>query len=120
MPSGEVAKIISRRTRALMYASRLGVRIVKQWFYDRCPQQASALTYQTTLSLVPLLALVFAALRQTRSLDVQSQLVSFISQQILPGMDDVVGHLQEFSDKVATGATGVGLIFAVVTTFLTF
>ena len=121
MPSGEMAAIISRRARAGVYISRLGVRIVKQWFADRCPQQAAALTYQTTLSLVPLLALVFAGLRQTRSLDVESKLVDFISNQILPDMDGVVGHLQAFSDKVATGATGaLGLVFTVATTFYLF
>ena len=121
MPSGEMAKVISRRARAGVYVSRLGVRILKQWLTDRCPQQAAALTYQTTLSLVPLLALVFAGLRQTRSLDVESHLVDFLSTQILPDMQGVVDHLQAFSDKVATGATGaIGLIFAVATTFYLF
>jgi membrane protein len=121
MPSAEMAAMFSRRARATVYFSRLGVRIIKQWVRDRCPQQAAALTYQTTLSLVPLLALVFAGLRQTRSLDVESQLVNFISNQLLPDMDGVVEHLQTFSDKVATGATGaLGLIFAVATTFYLF
>jgi membrane protein len=121
MPSGEMAKVISRRARAGVYVSRLGVRILKQWLTDRCPQQAAALTYQPTLSLVPLLALVFAGLRQTRSLDVESHLVDFLSTQILPDMQGVVDHLQAFSDKVATGATGaIGLIFAVATTFYLF
>jgi membrane protein len=121
MPSGEMAKVISRRARAGVYVSRLGVRILKQWLTDRCPQQAAALTYQTTLSLVPLLALVFAGLRQTRSLDVESHLVDFLSTQILPDMQGVIDHLQAFSDKVATGATGaLGLIFAVATTFYLF
>ncbi len=121
MRDGEMAKLISRRARAGLYITRLAIRIVKQWLHDRCPQQAAALTYQTTLTLVPLLALVFAALRQTRSLDVESQLVSFLSTQILPDMDGVVGHLQAFSDKVATGATGaLGLIFTVATTFYLF
>jgi membrane protein len=119
--SREMAALISRRTRAAIYVTRLGIRIFKQWLADRCPQQAAALTYQTTLSLVPLLALVFAGMRQTRSLDVESQLVSFISTQILPDMEGVVSHLQSFSDKVATGATGaLGLVFAVVTTFYLF
>jgi membrane protein len=118
---GEVAAVISRRALAGIYLSRLAVRIVKQWLHDRCPQQAAALTYQTTLSLVPLLALMFAGLRQTRSLDVESQLVSFISTQILPDMDGVVGHLQAFADKVATGAAGgLGLAFTVATTFYLF
>ena len=79
LPSGEMATLISRRARAGVYFSRLGIRIVKQWVRDRCPQQAAALTYQTTLSLVPLLALVFAGLRLTRNLDVESRFVDFIS-----------------------------------------
>ena len=121
MPSGEMAALISRRARAGVYFSRLAVRIVKQWMRDRCPQQAAALTYQTTLSLVPLLALVFAGLRLTRNLDVESRFVDFISTQILPDIDGVVGHLQTFSDKVATGAAGgVGLAFTLATCFYLF
>jgi membrane protein len=121
MPSGEMAALISRRARAGVYISRLGIRILKQWLADRCPQQAAALTYQTTLGLVPLLALVFAGLRQGRSLDAESQLVDFISTQILPDMEGVVGHLQAFSDKVATGAAGgLGLAFTVATCFYLF
>jgi len=121
MPSHEMAKVISRRARAGIYASRLAVRIVKQWLADRCPQQAAALTYQTTLSLVPLLALVFAGLHMTHNLDVESHLVDFISTQILPGMDGVVGHLQAFSEKVAVGAAGgLGLAFTLATCFYLF
>jgi len=67
---------------------------------------------------VPLLALVFAGLRLTRNLDVESRFVDFISTQIFPDMDGVVGHLQTFSDKVATGAAGgVGLAFTLATCF---
>ncbi len=121
MPSGEMSALISRRARAMVYFSRLGVRIIKQWMRDRCPQQAAALTYQTTLSLVPLLALVFAGLRLTHSLDVQSHLLRFISSQIFPDIDGLVEHLQDFSDKVATGAAGgLGLAFTVGTCFYLF
>jgi membrane protein len=94
---------------------------MKQWVRDRCPQQAAALTYQTTLSLVPLLALVFAGLRLTHNLDVQSRFVDFLSTQVLPDMDTVVEHLQGFSDKVATGAAGgIGLAFTLATCFYLF
>jgi len=48
MPSGEMTALISRRARAGVYFSRLVLRIIKQWVRDRCPQQAAALTYQTT------------------------------------------------------------------------
>jgi membrane protein len=117
----EVAAVFSRRARAALYFSRLGVRIVKQWIHDRCPQQAAALTYQTTLSLVPLLAIVFAGLRLTHNLDVQSSLVEFLSKQIFAGLDGVVEQLQGFSDKVATGAAGgLGLAFTLGTCFYLF
>jgi len=120
-PSGEMAMRISRRAQAGIYFSRLLVRIMKQWVRDRCPQQAAALTYQTTLSLVPLLALVFAGLRLTHNLDVQSRFVDFLSTQVLPDMDPVVEHLQGFSDKVATGAAGgIGLAFTLATCFYLF
>jgi membrane protein len=116
-----MAALISRRARAGVYFSRLVLRIIKQWMRDRCPQQAAALTYQTTLSLVPLLALVFAALRLIQNLDAQSRLVEFMSTQIFPDMDSVVEHLQSFSDKVATGAAGgVGLAFTLGTCFYLF
>lgn len=114
--SKEMMANLSHSTRIAMYITRLTVRIVKQWVRDRCPQQAAALTYQTTLSIVPLLALVFAALRQTRNLDVESQFVSFISGQVLPNMDGVVEQLQTFADKVSTGAAGgLGLAFTIGT-----
>src|SRR5512144_1801405 len=117
-PSHEVAVIVSRRARAGLYLIRLGLRIIKQWVRDRCPQQAAALTYQTTLSMVPLLALVFAALRQTHNLEAQSRLVEFISTQVLPDMGDVVNQLSAFSEKVATGALGgLGLAFTVATCY---
>ena len=117
----EMAAAISRRARAALYFSRLGVRVVKQWMHDRCPQQAAALTYQTTLSLVPLLALVFAGLRLTHNLDVQSSLVEFLSGQIFPQVEGVVEQLQSFSDRVATGAAGgLGLAFTLATCFYLF
>jgi membrane protein len=117
----DVAAVLSRRARALLYVSRLSVRIVKQWVHDKCPQQAAALTYQSTLSLVPLLALVFAGLRLTHNLDVQSSLVEFLSGQILPDVDGVIEQLQSFSERVATGAAGgLGLAFTIATCFYLF
>jgi membrane protein len=121
IPSSEVADMFSRRARVGLYISRLGVRIVKQWVRDRCPQQAAALTYQTTLSLVPLLALVFAGLQLTSNLDVQSRLVDFLSTQIFPDMGNLVEHLQAFSSRVSTGAAGgLGLAFTLGTCFYLF
>ena len=117
-PSHEMAAVLSRPDRAALYLARLGLRIIKQWVRDRCPQQAAALTYQTTLGLVPLLALVFAILRLTHNLEAQSRLVEFISTQALPDMGDVVSELASFSEKVATGAAGgLGLAFTLATCY---
>ena len=117
-PSHEMAAVLSRPDRAALYLARLGLRIIKQWVRDRCPQQAAALTYQTTLGLVPLLALVFAILRQTHNLEAQSRLVELISTQALPDMGDVVSELASFSEKVATGAAGgLGLAFTLATCY---
>jgi membrane protein len=117
-PSHEVAAMLSRRARAGLYLVRLGLRIIKQWVRDRCPQQAAALTYQTTLGMVPLLALVFAALRLTGNLEAQSRFLEFISTQVLPDMGDVVSQLASFSEKVATGALGgMGLAFTLATCY---
>jgi len=114
----EVVAVLSRPARAVIYLVRLGLRIIKQWMRDRCPQQAAALTYQTTLGLVPLSALVFAALRLTHNLEAQSRLVEFISTQVLPDMGDVVSELASFSEKVAVGAAGgLGLAFTIATCY---
>ena len=117
-PSHEMVAVLSRPARAGVYLARLGLRIIKQWVRDRCPRQAAALTYQTTLGMVPLLALVFAILRQTRNLEAQSRLVEFLSTQVLPDMGDVVSELESFSEKVATGAAGgLGLGFTLATCY---
>jgi membrane protein len=114
----DMAAVLSRPDRAVLYMARLGLRIIKQWVRDHCPQQAAALTYQTTLGLVPLSALMFAALRLTHNLEAQSRLLEFISTQVLPDMGDVVSELASFSEKVAVGAAGgLGLAFTIATCY---
>ena len=66
-------------------------------------------------------ALVFAGLRLTRNLDVESSLMEFLSGQILPAVDGVIEQLQSFSNRVATGAAGgLGLGFTIATCFYLF
>jgi membrane protein len=109
------ADMLSSRARAGLYLARLGIRILKQWARDRCPQQAAALTFQTTLSLVPVLAIALFVLRSTGALDAQSRLVDFLARQVLPDLGDLAGQLQSFSEKISTGAAGgVGLAFTFV------
>jgi membrane protein len=114
LPVGEA---LSRRARAAVYLARLVLRILKQWANDRCPLLATALAFQTTLSLVPVLAIAFAMLRASGALAVESQLLEFLSNEVFLD-DDIVSHLRGFSEKISTGAAGPGgLAFTFVTCF---
>jgi membrane protein len=108
---------LSSRARATVYLARLFVRILKQWAQDRCPQLAAALAFQATLSLVPVLAIAFAVLRAFGALAAESRLVEYLGNEVFLDAD-LVHHLQEFSEKISTGAAGPGgLIFTFVTCF---
>src|SRR5690242_6611113 len=96
------------RVRAGVYAARLGVRILKQWARDKCPQQAAALSFETALSLVPVLAVALALLRSTGASAAEDELIGFVANQMLPGLDDVATQLRHFADRVTTGAMGAG------------
>ena len=84
---------LSRRGRAALYLTRLGLRILKQWARDKCPQQAAALAFKTALSLVPVTAIAFTILRSIGSLDAQSRLSEFIATRLFPGMDAVTDRI---------------------------
>lgn len=54
---------LSRRRAALLRVSRIGYSTVRGFFADQLTSVAAALTYYTTLSLVPFLAFTFAVLK---------------------------------------------------------
>lgn len=111
LESGARPEDLSRRARAVLYLTRLVLRIIRQWLRDKCPQQAAALAYQTALSLVPVTAIVFTGLRWV-PMDVQERLQDFLSNRVLPGLGDVTERIQSFSEKVSTDAMGMlGLFF---------
>ncbi|RME37114.1 MAG: ribonuclease BN-like protein, partial [Deltaproteobacteria bacterium] len=49
--------------RFLLRIGQVGSRVVRDFVTDRCLLRASALTYTSLLSFVPLLALMFAVLK---------------------------------------------------------
>ncbi|MBC8132051.1 MAG: YihY family inner membrane protein [Deltaproteobacteria bacterium] len=109
---------LSKRARAVFYLTRLGIRILKQWARDKCPQQAAALAFNTALSLVPVTAIAFTILRSLGSLDAQSRLSDFVANQMFPGMEDIADRIEGFSKNISVGALGgVGLIFTIVTCY---
>ncbi len=108
----------SHRARAAVYLTRLGIRILKQWARDKCPQQAAALTFNTALSLVPVTAIAFTILRSVGSLDAQSRLSDFIANRLFPGMEAVTNHIEDFSRNISVGALGgAGLFFTIITCY---
>jgi membrane protein len=85
---------------------------VQGFFDNRCPLQASALTYTTLLSLVPLLALMFAILK---GLGVQNQLQPILLEKLSAGSEEIVQQIIGYIDKTdvkALGAVGLASLLA--------
>ncbi|HEY2989415.1 MAG TPA: YhjD/YihY/BrkB family envelope integrity protein [Candidatus Binatia bacterium] len=80
-----------------------------QGFLDNwCPLHASALTYTTLLSLVPLLALMFSILK---GLGVQNQLEPILLEKLSAGSEEIVNQIISYIDKTNVKALGaVGLV----------
>ena len=109
---------LSHSARAGVYLTRLGIRILKQWARDKCPQQAAALTFNTGLSLVPVTAIAFTILRSVGSLDAQSQLTDMIGNRLFPGMDAITDRIEQFSKNISIGALGgAGLFITLITCY---
>jgi membrane protein len=109
---------LNRRARAGIFVGRLGLRILAQWARDRCPQQASALAYQTTLSMVPILAIAFALLRSMGTGESEDRLLDYMATYVLPNLRELIPYLKAFSAKISIGAAGgVGLIITLVTCY---
>ncbi len=116
-PDGRVRK----RRFVPLYMLRVLMQVGRQWARDRCPQQAAALAFQTALSLVPLIAVGLSILHATGALEVESALVQYIAQQILPvSREEISTHLLQWSNNVSLGSTGlVGLFMIIVLAFVT-
>ncbi len=84
---------------------RVFVVAVWKFWRDRGPVRASALAFSTALSLVPLLALVFAILK---GLGVQKRLEPIILQYFAAGNEQLVSKVVEYVDR--TQVAGLGLV----------
>lgn len=119
----ERAELHGRRSeRALWYALRLSVQIVRQWARDRCPQQAASLAFQTILSVVPALAVALAALRATGSIEAESSFIQFLAHIYIPvAPDEISSHLKGWSENVNFESLGlIGLISIIILAFIMF
>ena len=85
-------------------------------FEHDCWLRASALTYYTMLSLVPMLAFALAFLK---GLGVPTKIEPWLIGQLAAGSEDTVRRIIEFINNVKFGTLGViSLCVMVVTTFL--
>ena len=120
--SVEDKAVDSRRRRVLypVYVLRVVIQVFRQWARDRCPQQAASLAFQTILSVVPLLAVMLAALRATGSLGGESKLVEFLAQNLIPiPQQEISQRLLDLSENITFESMGaIGLVTTVVLAFI--
>lgn len=87
--------------------------VIRDFKADNCMLRASALTYATLLSIVPLLALMFSLLK---GLGVQDVLEPFLIQNLAIGSQEVVGQIFRYIENTQFGRLGtIGLIVLVLT-----
>lgn len=88
---------------------------LQRFIGNRCLLQASALTYTTLLSLVPLLALMFSILK---GLGVQNQLEPILLEKLSAGSEEMVSQIIRYIDSTnvrTLGALGsVGLVITAI------
>ena len=89
------------------------VLVVRNFLEHRSLLRASALSFTTILSIVPLLALAFAILK---GLGVQNSLEPLILQRFTVGSGEVVDKIVTYINNTKMGSVGaIGLVFLVVT-----
>jgi membrane protein len=88
-------------------------RIVRDFLEDRCLLRASALSFNTILSIVPLFALAFAVVK---GLGVHTALESFIIRRLTAGSQEIANRIIAYIDNTKMGSVGaVGLAALIVT-----
>jgi membrane protein len=102
------------------WSVRLTGQVVRQWARDRCPQQAASLSFQTILSVVPLLAVLLAVLRIAGNVDVESVFVDFLAREIVPvSRQEIAAHLLDWSKRITLESLGLaGLISTLLLAFV--
>jgi membrane protein len=104
---------LSAAKRGIYRHIRILYRAVTGFLDNRCPLLASALTYTTLLSLVPLLALMFAILK---GFGVQNLLEPILLEKLSAGSEEIVKQIIGYIDKTDVKALGaVGLASLLVT-----
>jgi membrane protein len=98
----------SKRSFAAIFAVRLLFLVGRRLWRDRCPRQAAALSYQTFLSLVPVLALVIAVGSALGIEGYIEKVIAFLEAQLLPDTAADIGErIREIAASVRPRTLGV-------------
>ncbi|TNF51302.1 MAG: YihY family inner membrane protein [Deltaproteobacteria bacterium] len=99
--------------RALINQGQILALVVRGFISDGCMLRASALTFTTLLSLVPLLALVFSVLK---GFGVQNELEPLLLEQLAVGGGEAVTKIVEYINNTNVARLGTyGLVFLIAT-----
>ena len=99
--------------RFLLNLGQIMALVVRGFINDSCLLRASALTYTTLLSLVPMLALVFAILK---GFGVQNVLEPLLLEQLAVGGDQAVSKIIVYINNTNVTRLGsFGLVFLIIT-----
>lgn len=99
--------------RFLLRLGQVGSRVGHDFIADRCLLRASALTYTSLLSFIPMLALMFAVLK---GLGVQNRLEPIILEHIAVGSEQALSKIVEYINNTNVGRLGTfGLVFLIMT-----
>jgi membrane protein len=91
----------------------VAILVVRDFQADRCLLRASALTYATLLSIVPVFALTFSLLK---GLGVQNTLEPIILKEIAIGSEQIVTEIIRYINNTNVGRLGtIGLITLLLT-----
>ncbi len=98
--------------RALLRQLQTAVLVARDFYVNRCLLRASALTYYTMLSLVPLLALTFALLK---AFGVQNQLQPLILEKLNVVNGDIANIIIDYINNTQVAQMGaIGLVFLLI------
>lgn len=105
------------RLKSIIYKQlQLSLYVWREFWRDNSLLRASGLTYTTLLTLVPLLALMFALLK---GLGVQRVLEPFILNRLTAGSQAVTQRIMEYVSRIHVGSLGtLGISFLFVTMIL--
>lgn len=105
------------RMKVVFYkVARFLEHVLRGFMEDHCLLRASALTYTSLLSLIPLLALMFAILK---GLGVQRRLEPFLLEKLTIGSEEVAARIMEYIDRTNVSSLGVvGIVTLIITSVL--